>query len=414
MKVLRLFSRVLIGMVFSFSGFVKAVDPLGSVYKFNDYFEAFHIGFLSSMSLPLALLLSTAELLIGLNLITGLRIKLTSWALLIFMVFFTILTLIIALENPVTDCGCFGDALILTNWQTFWKNIIFLVPTVFIFFQRNNYQGIFHAKLEWGIVVAYSLAGIFLSVHCLNHLPVNDFRPYKTGTSIVEGKSYPEGAPEAEYDIKLIYEKNGIQKSFKVTDAPAKDSTWKYIDMEKKQIAEGYDPPIHDFSLLDNEGNDITEEVLQDEEYSFLLISYKMEKANKKGLLKANELAKAGKDKFRFYCLTASTNEHIDKISKELGLDFNIYMSDEIMLKTVVRSNPGLVLLKNGSVIRKWHHRDFPQPDEMNEFSLIQLREKYRKQFNRSISLNFILAFIIVAIFFYFGYYKWLSKNKDK
>jgi uncharacterized membrane protein YphA (DoxX/SURF4 family) len=195
MKVLRNFSRIIIAPVFVFSGFVKAIDPLGSAYKFSDYFEAFGLDFLMPTALVLAILLSTAELVIGLNLIMGVVMRTTSWALFIFMSFFTLLTLIIALTNPVTDCGCFGDALILTNWQTFWKNILFMIPTLFIFYGRKRFRPVASMAGEWSIVLVFIITGVSLSIYTYRNLPVFDFRPYKVATHIPTDMAIPEGAP---------------------------------------------------------------------------------------------------------------------------------------------------------------------------------------------------------------------------
>ena len=177
MKAVRNFSRIIIAPVFIFSGFVKAIDPLGSAYKFSDYFEAFGLDFLSPMALVLAVMLSTTELIIGLSIIMGVLMRVTSWALLIFMSFFTLLTLLIAITNPVSDCGCFGDAIILTNWQTFWKNIVFMVPTLILFYGRKRFRPIGSIGAEWGIVTLFIVTGISLSLYTYRNLPVFDFRP---------------------------------------------------------------------------------------------------------------------------------------------------------------------------------------------------------------------------------------------
>ena len=400
MKIVRLISRLFIGAVFSFSGFVKAVDPLGSTYKFQDYFEAFNLDILSPVALPLAILLSTTELVIGINLITGMSMKITSGFLLAFMFYFTILTFYIAVKNPVTDCGCFGDALILTNWQTFWKNIIFIVPAIFIFCQRNKYIPYYKLKLEWSLIVTYLVVGILISVYCIRNLPVLDFRPFKTGTSIAEGIKELEGAPHSIFENTLIYEKNGEKKTFALEDAPMKDSTWSFVETVSEEIVKGYEPPIHDFSIVSEEGTDITEDVLNNPEYSFLIISYDLTRANKKGLKRINKLVKSKKDQFEFYCMTSSSPEQIKKADKELNLALDYYSADEIMLKTVVRSNPGLVLIKNGSIMRKWHHRNIPDADELNEYGLVQLRNKFRKKLNNSVYFNFLFAFLLAVSLF--------------
>ena len=195
MKYIRLLSRIIVGVVFIFSGFVKALDPLGSAYKFSDYFTAFKLGFLDFLSLPLGIFLSAFELLLGITLILGYRRKVTFTVLMWFVSFFTLLTLILALFNPVTDCGCFGDALILTNWETFFKNVVLMVFVLILYFGRNT--GTYHgnALREWVIVMClYVMASLF-SFWNYRHLPLIDFRPYDVGTVIKDEMEIPEGVP---------------------------------------------------------------------------------------------------------------------------------------------------------------------------------------------------------------------------
>ncbi|OFY89845.1 MAG: hypothetical protein A2236_03880 [Bacteroidetes bacterium RIFOXYA2_FULL_33_7] len=207
MRTIRLISRLFVGLLFTFSGFVKSVDPLGSTYKFTDYFTAFGMGWAESLSLPLAIILSTAEFIVGLNLIFGFRIKISAWLALLFMAFFTPLTLVLAIDNPVTDCGCFGDALILTNWKTFWKNIIILIPTLIVFFGRAKIKSYFSTIAQWSISVFLIVLIVGFQFYNLKHLPVIDFRPYSVGSYLPDKMVYPENAAPDEYKT-LFYYKN--------------------------------------------------------------------------------------------------------------------------------------------------------------------------------------------------------------
>ena len=412
MKIIRIISRILVGCVFIFSGFVKAIDPLGSTYKFSDYFEAFNIGFFEPLSFVLAVLLSTSELVIGINLFLGLRMKVTSWALFIFMSGFTILTLILAINNPVTDCGCFGDALILTNWQTFFKNVILFVPTVVIFLSRKKYISPYSCFTEWLMVILFTLSGILLSIYCYRNLPVMDFRPYKTGTNINEGMSYLEGVPQEVSEIIFTLKNKNTGKEIKVEDRVYSSNSeyweegtpWEFVSSSKpKIIKKGYKPLIHDFSLVASNGDDITDKVLADNNYSFLLISYDLAKASKKGFEKAVRIADAcDKYGYPFYCMTSSTNEEVQKVINGFNPHFNFYTTDEITLKTIVRSNPGLVLIKNGTVIRKWHYNNFPGPNKLDEYHIVQLKEKYRKRLNKAVSVSFALALLLALGLFHY------------
>jgi uncharacterized membrane protein YphA (DoxX/SURF4 family) len=222
MKTAMLIARIITGLVFIFSGFVKAVDPTGSAIKFEEYFLAFHMDFLMIASLPLSIIQSAAEIMIGLNLIAGIRMKFTAWLLMIFMSFFTLLTFVLALTNPVTDCGCFGDAVKLTNWQTFWKNVLLLIPTLVVFFKRNKYPAITTKLAEWLISAANFLIPVILSVYCLLHEPILDFRPYQIGTVIPDKMTIPEGAPVDKYETMLIYQKNAWFRNSRKAISPGR------------------------------------------------------------------------------------------------------------------------------------------------------------------------------------------------
>ncbi len=367
MKYIRDISRYLVGIVFIFSGFVKGIDPMGSTYKFSDYFTAFHMGFLEPIALPLAFLLSAMEFIIGFNLFLGIRMKLTSWLTLIFMSFFTILTFILALTNPVTDCGCFGDALILTNWQTFAKNIVLLALTLIIFYQRNRFTLYLPIRTEWGTLLIALAAFVLLESYSYRHLPVIDFRPYHTGADIQAGMKIPEGAAKDEYQTFLYYKKNGEVKQFTMENYPWDDSTWTWVDTKSVLVKRGYIPPIHDFSIITWDNNNITSHVLNDKGYSFLFISHNLNKADKKAFDVADQLSTwcQDHDNVSFYPLTASTGMDIKQFKAVHPIDYNFYTTDETTLKTIIRANPGLVLIRDGVILQKWHYNDFPSLNEL-------------------------------------------------
>ncbi|MBN1158204.1 MAG: DoxX family protein [Bacteroidales bacterium] len=397
MKIIQTISRILTGLVFVFSGFVKAIDPFGSAIKFEDYFTAFHIGFLDFSSLPLAILLSAVELMIGINLLVSVRMKLTSWLLIISMSFFTILTLILALTNPVSDCGCFGDAIVLTNWQTFWKNIVIMVPAIVIFIRRNDFVPVRPPAQEWILAGFSLLATAMLSLYCITHLPLLDFRPYKIGANIPENMIIPEGAPMDEYETILIYEKEGLTKEFTVLNYPWKDSTWKWVKTQQKLIKKGYVPPIHDFSITSAEGFDITEDVLSDPGYTFVLIAPKIEEANIKNMQKASYLAESSQELgIHFICLTASTNAQVESFMNSYDLTYEFYTTDETTLKTIVRAYPGLLLLQEGTILGKWNFRDAPMPDEIKSYmSSVSLSIQQRELGTLRVLITF-LVFLMV------------------
>lgn len=394
-NIIRNSARYVMGIVFTFSGFVKAIDPLGSTYKFQDYFDAFGMDFMSSFALFLAILLSSGELLIGLCLLLRLRMRVTAWALLLFMSFFTVLTLFIAITNPVTDCGCFGDAIILTNWQTFIKNLIFFVPTLVVFLYRNKFTQVFKIYIQWILVVVMAFGTILLSLHCYYNLPFLDFRPYHVGANIPAYMVIPDGKPSDEYETVLVYEKDGVAREFSLDseEQPWNDSTWHWLETKNILIREGYKPPIHDFTLTSFEGYDITDSVLSNQGYSILVISHDLSKANLKGLEQINEFARAARqNNYHVYGMTSSVSEVVEDINKSIDPDFEFFITDNITLKTMIRSNPGMMLVQDGNVIGKWHYRNIPGEDFFKgsglSSSLKELRSKKDDYF----------AFLVIVI----------------
>lgn len=370
MRYLSLVSRMVLGSVFIFSGFVKAVDPLGSAYKFSDYFTAFGMGFLEFLALPLGVFLSAFELVLGVTLILGYRRSLAYRIVWWFLLFFTLLTLILALFNPVSDCGCFGDALILTNWQTFLKNLILMLIVIPLYLMRNREEGAdVRPWSEWAVIVMLFVFASGFSLWNHAHLPVVDFRPYDVGTLIREEMGIPEGEPVDTYETELVYRNRatGETESFTIENYPRDTLEWEFVTSESRLVSKGYEPPIHDFAIMDQEGNDIVDRILTDKGYSLLMVSFDLSHADGPSLLKAMDWSKLEilADDFSFYAVTASPSLQVDNISNDLGLDYPFYAADEIMLKTVVRSNPGFLLISNGVIAGKWGFRDFPAVEEL-------------------------------------------------
>lgn len=360
MKILRLISRIVIGVVFIFSGTVKAIDPLGSAYKFHDYFIAFHLQFLDFLSLPLAILLCTAEFIAGFSVLAGIKNKGGIWLVMILMGIFTPLTLVLALTNPVSDCGCFGDALHLTNWETFGKNVILLFLTLILFAGRKQMKSLSGNLREWMIISTAILLFILFSVYNLIYLPVIDFLPYKTGTKIAEKMIVPEGAQPDIYETTFIYEKNGVRKEFSLNDYPANDSTWVFADQKSVLVKKGYVPPIHDFSISTINGADVTQEILNNKGSTLLMISKKMEEASEKHLEKGFETGRYCFEKgISFIPVTASGSDKIKSYSDKASF----FSADETTLKTMVRSNPGYILITDGVITGKWSWANLPDKE---------------------------------------------------
>jgi len=366
MKILHNISRLIAGIVFIFSGVVKAIDPLGSTYKFQDYFLAFNMEFLLPLSLPLTILLCSAEFLSGVSVVFNIRQRTGIWGLMLLMVIFTPLTFVLALTNPVTDCGCFGDVIHLTNWQTFIKNIILLVPVTYLFINRNRVSPKHGIVREWTIISAVTILFLAFILYNIRYLTVIDFLPYKTGTYITDKMKIPDGMPSDKYETTFIYEKDGQQKEFTLDNYPANDTTWMFVDQRSVLVSKGYTPQIHDLVLTTADNEDITETVLKSKGYTFLMICKKLEEADTdkldEGMELGRKLSTAG---FDFYILTASGAEEITKYDKSLAF----CSVDETTLKTIVRSNPGYIMLKEGTIMGKWSWAGVPSFDWLkNEY----------------------------------------------
>ena len=362
-----LIARIIFGLVFLFSGFVKAVDPLGTAYKISDYLEAFSLTPLDFLAFPSALILIATEFTIGFNILFNVHLKATTLIASIFMLIMTPVTLYLALANPISDCGCFGDAIVMTNWQTFYKNVVLCIILIIIAILKDNTRPWLSNWGAWIVTLLPILISFGISIYCYNLLPILDFRPYKKGNNIIEGMSIPEDAPLDKYETTFFYEKNGVEKAFTLDNYPAEDSTWTFVRQESKLIEQGYVPPIHDFSIVTEDG-DITDIILEDAGYTLLIISHKVEKASTKNIkcIKST-IANAKKAGANVIWLTSSYTDEIDNFRTKYGINDTFGATDDITLKTIVRSNPGLVLIKDATVIEKWHHNSLPTKDELNQ-----------------------------------------------
>ena len=355
--------RFIVALTFIFSGYVKAIDPLGTQYKLQDYAEAAGLAGLlpDYLTLGASVLLGGAEFCLGVLLLFAIQRRLVTKLLLLFMAVMTPLTLWLAIADPIKDCGCFGDAVVLTNWETFYKNLVFLAATV-VLARRPLMMPRFISRSNQWIVVNYTVLFILVSSsYSLYTLPPFDFRPYHVGANIREGMEIPEGAEQPQFETTFILEKDGVRKEFTLDDYP--DSTWTFIDSKTVQIKEGYVPPIHDFSIQTTDGGeDITDSVLNRKGYSFILVAPHLERADDSNFGEIDGIYEYCRDHgYPFYALTASNDDAIAYWRDITGAEYNFYLTDETTLKTIIRSNPGLLLIKDGTVIGKWSHNDLPK-----------------------------------------------------
>ena len=360
--------RIIVAVTFIFSGFVKAIDPIGTQYKLQDYLGAIGMaGILPNWTLlAVAVFLAAIEFCIGIFLLFAIQRRLISKLTVAFMAFMTMVTVWIVVADPVKDCGCFGDALHLTNTETLIKNIVLLVCSLAIMYRPLAMFRFVSKSNQW-IVTNYTIVFILVSSGLsLYYLPIFDFRPYHIGVNIPRGMEIPKGAKLPQFKTTFIMEKNGLRKEFTLDNYP--DASWKFIDSKTVQTSEGYIPPIHDFSITDNKtGLDLTNSVLSHKGYTFLLISPHLETADDSNFGDIDRLYEYAQSyDIPFYCLTASTTKAIKRWIDLTGAEYPFCITDEAVLKTIIRSNPGLLLLKDGTIINKWSHNNLPNEAKLS------------------------------------------------
>ena len=418
-KVLVNSCRLVLALTFILSGFVKAVDPLGTQYKLNDYLEAMHLDAMvpDLATLGGSVLLAAMEFCLGVFLLFAIHRRLVSRLLVLVMGIMTALTVWIYIADPVSDCGCFGDAVVLTNGQTLLKNIILLAAAIVVALWPLDMMRFISKTNQW-IVINYTAVFILIiEGYALYDLPQFDFRPYHVGANIMKGMEIPEGAEQPEFETTFIMEKNGERREFGLDNYP--DSTWTYIDTKTIQTKQGYVPPIHDFSMTSLDGEDLTEEILTNQGYTFLLVSPHLEDADDSQLDLINQVYEYAEDNgYPFYCLTASGEQGINRWRDITGAEYPYCLTDETTLKTVIRSNPGMLLLKDGTIIRKWSHNRLPdeyaldKPLEQSELG--QMPEDSVPKKIITILLWYVLPLLMLTIADRLWAWSRRAKKKDK
>ena len=413
--------RLLLAITFIFSGFVKAIDPLGSQYKIGDYLTA--LGMAGKIpewvQLILSISLSGAEFTLGILLLLAIRRRLVSKLAFVLMLGMTLITLWLTISNPIQDCGCFGDAIHLTNSQTFIKNLVLLVASIVVM-RLPLYQVRFISKTNQWIATYFTMIFIVIvSLLSLYHLPLFDFRPYYIGQNILKGMQIPKGAKQTKYKTTFICTKNGVQKEFNENNYPYNDSTWVFVDTKQEVIEEGYEPPIHDFSITDEKtGEDLTEQILNKDGYTFLLVSPMLEVAQDRNFGDIEGIYEYAKENgYAFYGLTASTDKGIKHWRDITGAEYPFYVTDGTTLKTMIRSNPGLLLLYKGTIINKWNHNDIPKVAELNApLNLLTIGHEPESSTWKKI-LTMILCYVLPLILLivadrFWAWTKWVQKRE--
>lgn len=393
--------RFTLALVFAFSGFVKAVDPMGTVYKLADYAEALGMTVHPALLLIGACMLIAVEYVMGASLFLGFYRRFYLWLMILFLSVMTPLTLWLALTNPISDCGCFGDALQLTHWQTFGKNIALLLMAVVVLICHKRVWRIISYRTQWLAFVYLLLSVSLLMQHNLRHLPAWDFRPYSIGTNIIETMTVPEDAPQDEYETLFVLEKLGEQRVFTFDNYP--DSTWHLVRRESRLVSQGYVPPITDFYLSSLAGDDATWDVLEHPGYTFLLLARNLERTNEGLLDVINDLYDYARvNDYPFYMLTSSNVEAINEWTAHTGASYSYLNADETLLKTMLRTNTGLVVLKDATIVGKWSATDFPRDEQLrvslesNDALLITPREVMLKHVTIALWMFFPLLLLVV------------------
>lgn len=355
-------SRLITGAVFVFSGFVKGVDPLGTAFKLQDYFNAYGTLWASDYALALSILLCTFEFFIGAALLFSVQMRKTAWLLLLTMSFFTLLTFYDALYSPVTDCGCFGDAIKLTNWETFYKNLVLMLPTLVVFLNRKRFRPMVMPLLQNILAVALIASFVWMSVYQYEHEPFIDFRPWKIGNRML-----PD--PEAKMRVYVKYQnkETGEVREYLSPNFPWNDpewmATWEFLDQRTEYDS---DHIVHGLMAEDESGNDFTQFLLGSDAM-FVIVSWDATKAPDRGWNKASALIEMLTEANQHVAiLTASLPEEMDVLRRNYQLDTDVFYADGTTLKTMIRSNPGLMLFHKGFVAGKWHFNNFPGPGELD------------------------------------------------
>lgn len=358
-KFLVHFSRVFVGLLFIISGLIKLNDPVGFSYKLSEYFgeTVLNLPVFVPYSLAIAVFIVIFETVLGFMLLLGFKKKFTVWSLLLMIVFFTFLTFYSAYFNKVTDCGCFGDALKLTPWQSFTKDVVLLFFILILFFNIKLINPLFNNNFRNALVSLSIVLCGFMGYWVLNHLPLKDFRAYKVGTNIQKAMEIPEGAPKTEVEMIFVYNVNGVKKNFTEKDLMNLPANAQFVERIDKVISEGYKPPVHDFTM-ELDGSDYKDELLVEPKL-LVYVMYDLNKADRKGLEQLEALnQKAKAVGYKVIAMTASNADEIAAVKKQFAYTFDFYFCDGTTLKTIERANPSIVVLHKGTIDQKVHYND--------------------------------------------------------
>lgn len=407
MKIVLFISRIVVALVFIFSGIVKCIDPTGTAIKIDDYFVAWSMEVPFAVSMVLSVVQSVVEFAVGAMLLVRSWHKYASWCALLFMVLYMPLTLYIAIANPVTDCGCFGDAVKMTNWQTFFKNLVLLPMTILLVRDARNYKNKNVAR-DTVSALAFVVLGLYVCKSGITDEPQIDFRPYAVGVNIPKAMEIPEDAAQPEYSTTFILEKDGKQQEFDEVNYPYNDSTWHFVTSKTEVISEGYVPPIKDFALADRDDNVVTEDILHSAEPIVLAISPRLEDISEEHSEMLKTLQNAARDTGRQFFIITATVDKMSEFESRAEMGFDFLSADEIMLKTITRANPGIIVLNEGTIVAKYH------PDHIEAADLFGNPAAAYLTYQRAAWKNVLIGFCICIFVLIILIINLLYKQKAK
>ncbi|MDB5001468.1 MAG: DoxX family protein [Mucilaginibacter sp.] len=368
------FCRIAVGLLFIFSGLIKANDPLGFSYKLEEYFEVFHLTSLNGLALSLAIILCALEMILGFALLIGTRAVQVVWGLLLLIIFFAFLTFYSAFFKVVQTCGCFGDAIPLTPWQSFSKDMVLLLLVLVLFVNRTSIKSLFNKKTGDQLLIGATIVFVGFGLYTYNFLPIVDFLPYKIGANILEEMKTPPGSKPDEFEVtynlknKKTSETKVMRDKEYLKTAIWKDANWEIVGSpESRLVKKGFEPKIRDLNIQDAQGNNYNQELLSNPFYSLVIVAYNLEGTNTNALNRINALAANLIQNFntRVILLTSNAPANAEVFAKQHKLVGELFYADGVPLKTMVRSNPGIILLKNGTVINKWHYHNMPKYEDL-------------------------------------------------
>lgn len=373
MKIIVWICRILVGLLFIFSGLIKLNDPSGFAIKLEEYFVVFGTEIFIPLTVALSIFICALEIVLGIALLIGAEAKKVTWGLLLLIVFFTFLTFYSAYFNKVTDCGCFGDAIKLTPWQSFSKDLILLVLILVLFLKKETIDPLLGQKQNWGIIGGSFLLSAYMGLYCYQHLPVIDFLPYKVGNNIPEQMRIPPGAEpdvfQVMYTLKNVKtgEIKEVDDKVYISSGIWEDKNWEYISSsDPVLVKKGYTPKIKNLRITDEDGNEFTEDIINNPNFSFLVVEGDLTETNKDVQKRINEIALGAEEyNIRTIGITNASAYDAEVFRHDVNAYYEFYFLDATEIKSMVRSNPGLILLKNGVVINKWAYRDIPSYAEL-------------------------------------------------